>query len=163
MKNNNALLTEVKQKANIKSIENLSLEETKKIVKLIGEDKIKKEHLEALTQFSPGFIDSITDMVNAIPRLVEIVGGVNEQALNKIDHLNQTTKALSTLASNVKSDQEKIEIAKLIVQVAKDYNKTIEAINFENNNTWQKITTVLGTTIVAVAVVVLHKLGIDPE
>ena len=75
MENNNSLVAEVKEKANLTNSEELSLEESKKILNLIEEGEIDEKHIKALAKDSPGFsakfIESITELVHAFPMLVE--------------------------------------------------------------------------------------------
>ena len=157
MNNNNNLITEVKQEANIQNVEEISLEEAKKIVKLLEEGKISGKHLEALTESSSNFVKSITDLVEALPRLVETVGSVDKQALEKIDHLNQTTNTLIQLAKNSKSDGARIKIAELIVQVAQEYNEAVIAINCNNNSTLKQITIILGTILAFISTLIFGR------
>ncbi|MGD1701462.1 hypothetical protein [Dapis sp. BLCC M229] len=154
MENNKILVEEIEQKAQIKDVKNLSPKETEKVVELLDEGKLEQKHIEALTTSSPNFINSIVDLVGTLPRLAEKATEINKQALDKINHINQTTNTLSILASNVKSDEAKVKIAELIVQVAKEYNETIKAINTNNNNALQNIINAVGGVIIfAVAII----------
>jgi chromosome segregation ATPase len=142
MPNNNALVKGIEEKADIKYPKNISSEDAKKIFELLEKGEINEKELEAFTISNPSFINSISQLVGALPKLLDQVGDINKQTIESINHINQTTKALTDLASDVQSDNAKVQIAKLIVQVAGEYNETLKQINSNNNNLFRSITTV---------------------
>ncbi|NER90832.1 hypothetical protein [Moorena sp. SIO3A2] len=165
MENNNSLVAEVKEKANLTNSEELSLEESQKILNLIEEGEIEEKHIKALAKdspkFSTKFIESMTELVHTFPSLVEKVGDVNQEALDKIDHINHTVKTLKDLASNIQSDEGRIKIAELIFQISKDYNETLKEINANTNNTWSKIGGTIASAFVIGLAIIFQGFGGD--
>lgn len=150
MTNNNQLIEQIKQRANIKDAEEVSPEKTKEILELYKKGVINEQHLEAFASLSHSFIDSIINLALDLPRLVEKQGDINETLLEQINHINQTVEILNRIASKATNDDVRLEIARLVVEVANQYNKTLENINTNNNNAFQRSIRWIGIVVIAV-------------
>lgn len=144
----------------ITDFNNLSKEDSAKLLKLIGEHKLSETHVKALVEIAPDFIKAQIEALKAVAEVAKGAKETQKEVISTVvNSIQGVTSILEKLAERTNSDEAIIELAKLTIQAGGLYLEAIkisERINKDNNNTWIKIGG-LATAILGVAIPVTLK------
>lgn len=157
MSDKKKLLTEVKKITGVNNLENLSSESGGKILEAIGKHKLSKEHLNALIEFVPSFMQVTAEALKSISVIATQAGGSQKEILESVHASSkELITILSTLSANVETDEARLKIAELSIEAGKLYLEFVnisKEMNRDNNSMWVKMAGIVGA-VASFAVVV---------
>lgn len=153
-----AVIEEIKTISGIANLAEMSPEEVRTLLGLIGQQRLGLAHIEALVQVAPQFVSLANDALKNIGLVAEGAKESQKGALSAVvSSINGLTAVLTLLAERSESDEARekiafylIEAGKLFVQITQ-YTKDI---NKDNNETWTKLAGIAGSVLMAAAGIV---------
>ncbi|MDM8522690.1 hypothetical protein QUF80_04895 [Desulfococcaceae bacterium HSG8] len=141
MSDKKELINEVKSLTGISDLRELDKESTEKILKLVGEQRLKEAHINAVIEVAPQFVRLQTEILQTISAAIEGLEKSQRTALETIQTtLKGLTNILQTLAENMETDEGRMKIAECTVKAGEQFievSKTLASMNKENNGVWK--------------------------
>lgn len=156
--NNKDLLDQIKEISGLTNLDNLSVEEVKKILSLIGEQRLKESHIIALIECYPHFSSIAIESLRMISTCAQGAKDSQKEALQAISSLALgIINCLEILSKNANSDETREKLAMYIIEAGKitvEFGHIAADINKENNDFWIKIAKIGASVAVLAGVLV---------
>lgn len=147
-------LRELKTATGITDFGAVTYEQFAQVVKKAAENGLSLERLKLLVQVMPQFVQLQSEMIGALKKIAEGAQSGQHAALQAVGNsLDATRQTLHVLAQNAQTDEVRLEIAKIAVEVGKqglELARIIVVINGDNNSFWRHVAGIAGTAAVVV-------------
>lgn len=154
-------IEELKSITGMLDFKNLSQEDAKKVLKIIGEQRLSEAQVGALVKIAPEFLSCTTEALSGLKVSAEGAKENQKEALAAITQsIGSISSVLKLLAEQSESDETREKIASHLIEAGKLYIQFAEIakeMNSENNSFWLKMGGIFGT----VALVVLGGMAMN--
>ena len=154
-------IEELKSITGMLDFKNLSQEDAKKVLKIIGEQRLSEAQVGALVKIAPAFLSCTTEALSGLKVSAEGAKENQKEALAAITQsIGSISSVLKLLAEQSESDETREKIASHLIEAGKLYIQFAEIakeMNSENNSFWLKMGGIFGT----VALVVLGGMAMN--
>ncbi|GEM_PF-2640244 len=158
MSDKDKLINEVKSATGLDDLSKLDKDSIEKILRLVGEQRLKEAHISAIVEVAPHFVQLQTEVLKTVSRAID---GLEKSQGSVLETMQITLKGLinilQTLAEKMESDDGRLKIAECTIKSGEQFievSKRLESINKENNSIWKWVIggVAAGLTLVASAV-----------
>ncbi len=145
----NELIQEIKDSlGDVSDLKQMTLEQAARILKLIGQQRLKEAHISALVEIFPGFVELEAQVIKAVITDIESAKDSQKEAFDSLkEPLNSVLSILKILGENASSDEAIKEIGKISLEAGKlciEMGKIVKDMNESNNSFWETVVKVLG-------------------
>ena len=148
------IVDEIIEITGIRDLKKMTEADTVKLLRLIGEQKLKEEHVRALVKIAPSFIGLAVESLKAISAVAKASGASQIDALQSVQQsISAISEALQVLAASAKSDKTREKLARAILEAGRLYvelARISQQMNANNNDFWLKLAGVAAMVLVAV-------------
>jgi hypothetical protein len=163
-------LDELKAATGVTEFDAVADEQFAQVIKKAAEGGLSLEQLQLLIQVMPQFLQlqekMIGKLVEGLKKLAEGAQSSQKEALQAVGHsLDDLHQTLHVLAQNAETDEARVELAKLALEMGKqdlELARIIKEMNEANNSFWWRLASTIGTTVTAisaVAIFLVSKIG----
>lgn len=134
-------IAELKKIIGVKDFNNLSPNDVERILKLIGEQRLKEGQIKALLEIAPTFLKLATESLKTISNIADGAKDSQSDAMAAIiAAINGIAETLNILARSAETDYTREKIALLLIEAGKIYielAKLSKEMNEDNNKVWK--------------------------
>lgn len=142
---------ELKKISGISDFSKLTTEDLEKLLKLIGEQRLKEAHVKALLENAPLFLGCAKEALSVIGKAAAGAKESQKSALAPIAaSVANISKVLEILAEKAESDESRIKIVENLIEAGKlylEFLKISESMNKDNNAFWLKLNSIVAFVV----------------
>jgi hypothetical protein len=150
---------ELLQIIGLKRLDKLSKEEASTILKLIGEQRLKEAHIQALVRLAPGFIAVATEALRVQMKVIAAAKEVQQDVVQTISAaVEGISQALKILVGSAESDATREKLAAVLLEAGQLYLQLaiiLQQVNANNNEMYKTVAKMATIALIVVVGVFL--------